>query len=396
MKKILTTSLLFLFLSYASAQTFIVSGIRYSVTLNNAVSVVTLGDSQNEEPHYSGNVIIPSTVVYLGTTYNVTSISDYAFSLCRLLTTISIPNTVKTIGRYAFNSCIGLTTITIPNSVTSIEPFAFSKCFQLKSIVLSNSMKKINESTFEYCQSLTSVVFPNSLENIGVWSFYQCLSLTNLTIPDSVTSISDAAFRECSGLITIKIPNSVTFLGDFVFGYCSSLNSIEIPNSISTIGSRVFEYCTSLKTIILPNSLIWITGDAFQGSFGIESVTVNAITPPTVGLYTFSTFNKSIPLNVPKNSVDLYKNAFGWKDFLYINGVAMGLKNSIESNYYINISNRNIKISNVAGKSIGIFEVSGRKLFETSNAQNVEQCTVSNQGVYFISIDNVLKKIIVN
>lgn len=52
-------------------------------------------DSYSNE--YSGNVVIPESVTYNGTSYSVTSIGDRAFCLCSGLTSITIPNNVTTI-----------------------------------------------------------------------------------------------------------------------------------------------------------------------------------------------------------------------------------------------------------------------------------------------------------
>lgn len=53
------------------------------------------------------------------------AISDFAFSGCYGLTSVTIPNTVTTIGKYAFINCDNLTTINIPESVTFIDKTAF-------------------------------------------------------------------------------------------------------------------------------------------------------------------------------------------------------------------------------------------------------------------------------
>lgn len=94
-------------------------GIQYSITDTEAILL-----------SYNGNfneLSIPSTVLYNGKTYSVTRIGDYAFSNCKTLTKVKIPNSVMIIGDYAFSSFRG-STIIIPDSVTTIGSFAFSGC----------------------------------------------------------------------------------------------------------------------------------------------------------------------------------------------------------------------------------------------------------------------------
>ena len=83
--------LLFLFvaLSVTSAlwaYDFEVNGIYYNYLDGNNVEV-TYNNSINSEK-YSGEVIIPSTITYNRTTYNVTSIGDNAFKGCSSLSSV--------------------------------------------------------------------------------------------------------------------------------------------------------------------------------------------------------------------------------------------------------------------------------------------------------------------
>ena len=50
---------------------------------------------------YSGNIVIPESVTYNGTTYPVTSIGNYTFENCSGLTSITIANSVTRIGSQA-------------------------------------------------------------------------------------------------------------------------------------------------------------------------------------------------------------------------------------------------------------------------------------------------------
>ena len=111
------------------------------------VGVVRPGDNISYNNYVSGDVVIPATVTYNGTTYNVTELKVISSSFgpfrnCSNITSVTIPNSVTSIGKYAFASCRNLTSITIPNSVVSIGESAFKECISLSSISLPNSITK--------------------------------------------------------------------------------------------------------------------------------------------------------------------------------------------------------------------------------------------------------------
>ena len=214
--------------------------------------------------NYAGltSAIIPETVTYNGTSYNVTSIGYLAFAGCYSLTSITIPNSVMSIGYYAFQYCISLTSVTIGNSVTSIGEYAFDYCSSLTSITIPNSVTSIGECAFLQCESLTSITIPNSVTSIGTSAFKYCYSLTSVTIGNSVTSIGESAFDECESLTSVTMQSTTPpFVADNVFRRISSKAVLYIPdladrlayeNTLGQyfskiVGGRVFSYKITIK-----------------------------------------------------------------------------------------------------------------------------------------------------
>ena len=214
-----------------------IDGIHYELDSSTKTASVTYtGSSSDSDNSYSGDITIPASVNYSGTTYSVTSIGNEAFLGCTGLTSITIPSSVTSIGNWAFCRCSSLTSITIPNSVTSIGNYAFCECTGLTSIAIPSSVTSISYGAFADCSSLTSIKVEagntkyDSRDNcnaiIETASNTLVAGCKTTTIPESVTSIGDEAFYGCTGLTSITIPSSVKSIGDWAFDGCTGLTSI--------------------------------------------------------------------------------------------------------------------------------------------------------------------------
>ena len=131
---------------------------------------------------------------------------------------IVIPDYVTTIGRSAFWGCSELTSVTIPDSVKSIEEWAFA-CSDLMNIMIPDSVTNIGNYAFYSCNSLTSVSISDNVESIGSWAFFHCAELTSVVIPESVTNIGAYAFRACNKLKSLvfrgKTMNEVEMMDNY-------------------------------------------------------------------------------------------------------------------------------------------------------------------------------------
>ena len=181
------------------------------------------------------------------------------------------------------------------NSSSAIGSTEITKA-NLVSVEIGDCVTSIGGSAFSGT-NLTSINIPSGVTSIGNDAFFYCRSLTSITIPDSVTSIGQSAFNNCNKLSRVNsntngvfnIPSGITILNSSVFNSCKCV-SVNIPSGITTIGSTVFQNAKSLT-----------------------NVTVNAITPPTMGVNVFQGCSNLANIYVP--DVDAYKAASGWSEY---------------------------------------------------------------------------------
>jgi len=163
--------------------------------------------------------------------------------------------------------------LTFGNKVTEISDELFYKCKGLTSVALPESLKSIGSRAFYGCEGLTEIMLPNSIASIGDAAFQDCSSLSSVVIPGSMTGISDYTFCNCLGLRSVTIPNSVTSIGNYAFDGCKSLTSVKLPETLKSIGLEAF--CGSgLTSITLPASLEAV------GQYAFASTPITDVTMP--------------------------------------------------------------------------------------------------------------------
>ena len=249
-------------------------------------------------------LVIPSSVGDGTNSYTVTSIGDNAFKSLTALSSVTIPNSVKTIGSYAFYGN-HISSVTIGSSVTEIKDNAFKGCTSLTSLTLPNSVLSIGNYAFDDCSSITNLTLSSSVRSIGSWAFRNCSQINNVTIPNSVTTIGQSSFKGCTRMTSLTIGNSLTSIGDYAFESCSKLTTIIIPNSVTTIGNGAFNKCAGLTSITIGNSVASISETAFMDCNSLKTVYWNSTSCPDLTSETtpFTTINASLKSIIFGNGV---------------------------------------------------------------------------------------------
>ena len=286
----------------------------YYITSDSTIKVTYYSSVSGSNNYVNGDVVIPNSVEYNGTTYSVTSIGNYAFRNCTGLTSVTIPTGVTFIGGSAFYGCSGLTSVTIGNSVTSIGEAAFYGCSGLTSVIIPTGVTSIGGSAFNDCTGLTSVTIPTGVTSIESSAFYGCSGLTSVTIPTGVTSIEGYTFNDCTGLTSVTIGNSVTSIGSSAFRSCSSLTSVTIGNSVTSIGVDAFYWCRNLTSVTIGNGVTSIDMRAFSECTALTSVRCLAVTPPSIDNTSFYNVPSTCTLTVPCGSIGAYAGS-DWNEY---------------------------------------------------------------------------------
>lgn len=153
--------------------------LKYTITSPSNLEVQCDGFTDAHKNDES--VVIPETVNYNNRTYAILTVKGFGSSK---LSSVKLPQSLKTIGNSAFNRCSNLKEIEIPNGIETIGDHAFEYC-GLSSVVIPTSVKKIEFLAFEYNRSLMEVFFLGSEKpEIGSNVFYSCHSALTLYVPN--------------------------------------------------------------------------------------------------------------------------------------------------------------------------------------------------------------------
>ena len=169
-------------------------------------------------------------------------IGMYAFSDCRALRQITIPDLVISIGEFSFSGCDGLENITLPSKVITIDNFAFSECTKLKRINLEAAINSIGAAAFHVCINLgTPSIYNTTIEVVQSNSFLGCILFQTVEVPSSVKLVEDQAFGHCTALSVLIFNSDQLTIKDGAFDHCENVRKLIFTKGKPTsIGNALF------------------------------------------------------------------------------------------------------------------------------------------------------------
>ena len=148
-------------------------------------------------------------------------------------------------------------------------------------------------------------------------------SLTKLTIPSTIDSLKNWFCGEQRGLQEVNFSEGLVYIGDQAFREVNKVERLIFPNSLKKIDDFAFIEGTGLKHVTFGTGIERIAY-FYQYNTTLESITINAITPPTIfytaGTKTFgaSAYTNAVlyvPASTGQTILAAYSAATGWSNF---------------------------------------------------------------------------------
>ncbi len=216
----------------------------------------------------------------------VAEIEEGAFRDNAGLSSVRIPEGVRSIGTAAFMWCAGLETAYFPESLQEIGNDAFAFCVKLNGISLPAGLASVGDRAFGACASLTEFDVDEgnpSLEardgilidvRVNVLAAYPSgRKDTHYDIPEGTAGIAPYAFSGTKHLEGVTIPGSMTVISAYAFRG-SSLTGIGIPEGVARIAEGALSVCDRLLAVSIPASVTEINEGAFTGCNALTEICV--------------------------------------------------------------------------------------------------------------------------
>lgn len=225
--------------------------------------------------------------------------------------TLNIPVGVKEVFFHGFPNMHG--DIIIPQGVTKIRPYAFESSGFDGIVEIPEGVTEIGKDAFRDTKITGELVLPSTLTSIGGFAFGHT-NITKIFFPDNLKVMEDGApydefnYYDAQG----------------TFSHCTRLSGvIEFAKNVARVPKCCFFGCTSLEGIVLSENVTIIDEMAFAKCAMLNSIVCENPEPPLVCKDAFLGVSKdNFTLEVPKGSVEKYKNATGWSDFKRISEVS--------------------------------------------------------------------------
>ena len=246
-------------------------------------------------------ILLPSTLKIIGMESKST-LSGYAFSYCRALEYIELPEGFEYINGTDNFSYSGLAEIDFPESMKYVEYQNFQYTENLKKATFNGNIDPTTSTSYGifYNSSVEQVVLSDKMTTLSPNLFQNAKSLKIVTyngyvptdrsqfeeglenvLPPQVNNVPYQLFSGCTSLRSMDLSNITTYSVysassnyNAVFQNCTSLEKVTLNSTLNSLVGRMFSGCTSLTSIDLPDTLTFLGKEKTFEKSGIISIEI--------------------------------------------------------------------------------------------------------------------------
>jgi hypothetical protein len=210
--------------------------------------------------------------------------------------TLNFPASLREVsGIWCYTKMSG--TLIIPRCMTKVDGFGYgggySRGIGCTQVEFHDGVTEICDGAFVRANLSGELILPPNTKKVGYTSFIETY-ISRIIFNEKLQYIDNGAFANCKYLTgTMQFAKNVTRIPRSCFEGCSAMTGVILPKNVEVIDQLAFSNCYSLNSIVCENP-----------------------DPPTIYDNSFEGVPKdNFTVEVPKGSVEKYREAPGWKEF---------------------------------------------------------------------------------
>lgn len=341
----------------ASADEFKVGNYNYKV-LDATAKTVSVAPVSNDK--VSGRITLGPTVSYKNETYNVTELASWGFYSCSDIEGVTLSSSITSLGQEPFTKASGL------RVVVSENPTPPDAVYVKEDDVLT---RPFSQDTYDYGTLLVPEGSIDAYKQAEGWKYFKnviAITTTEFTDGNYRYEVTDFDKNEVTiyaidhqALVDVVLEPTVTYggseytitaignegfnsaykfksftmkgdklvkVGRNAFASANFLGEINLPESVTTYGNWAFAYLNNnFTSFTIGSNVVNMGQEAFYDCNKLTTITCKATTPPSFVRPDLSPFAPNVysdaTLFVPAESVEAYKAADCWKQFVNIKAI---------------------------------------------------------------------------
>ena len=233
---------------------------------------------------------------------DIRSIGKYAFMGCVSLKKVAFsPSTYPTlvIAASAFSNCKQLSSLTLPDALTTLDDGAFAGCTLLRNLTMPSIVSTVSDNVFADMGDLKEVSFlglpPENLENAGLKKDVK-IRYSNEYAEDWANVVTTCGFTNASGYDSESLKPPAPEIDPEIIEHRYALTSAQADRAIASI---------TVNADCAIDSFVLVNGMVYDSVIYIKNTTSTAVKLTLPTGFTYKALKGTTPMTIPANTENI-------------------------------------------------------------------------------------------